>query len=121
MVSKASDDLPEPDSPVKTMSWSRGSSRSTLRRLCSRAPRITIVLLDGTATGPMIPGRPEDRTDVRTRGSAGPHDLPPALASDKLRRGVVDRGPPSLTEHQRPGTRGRSDEAGVVEEQPGHR
>src|SRR5918994_330842 len=41
MVSKASEDLPEPDSPVKTISFSRGSSRLTLRRLCSRAPRTT--------------------------------------------------------------------------------
>src|SRR3954451_9333836 len=41
MVSKASDDLTEPDSPVKTMSLSRGRSIETLRRLCSRAPRIT--------------------------------------------------------------------------------
>src|SRR3984893_3509683 len=42
MVSKASDDLPEPDSPVKTTSSSRGISRSTFLRLCSRAPRIVI-------------------------------------------------------------------------------
>src|SRR5215470_10752641 len=42
MVSNASDDLPEPDRPVKTISLSRGSSRSTLRRLCSRAPRMVI-------------------------------------------------------------------------------
>src|ERR687897_347284 len=41
MVSKASDDLPDPDSPVNTISFSRGSSRLTFRRLCSRAPRIT--------------------------------------------------------------------------------
>src|SRR5947208_16982498 len=41
MVSKASEDLPDPDSPVNTMSLSRGSSNETLRRLCSRAPRIT--------------------------------------------------------------------------------
>ena len=43
------------------MSLSRGSSRSTLRRLCSRAPRIVMV----SATRPMIPGGPLDRTDVR--------------------------------------------------------
>ena len=43
MVSNASDDFPEPEIPVNTMSLSRGSSRSTLRRLCSRAPRIVIV------------------------------------------------------------------------------
>src|SRR5215467_11843045 len=41
MVSNASDDLPEPESPVSTMSLSRGRSRLMLRRLCSRAPRIT--------------------------------------------------------------------------------
>src|ERR1700681_3129445 len=42
MVSKASDDFPDPDSPVKTTSLSRGISRSTFLRLCSRAPRIVI-------------------------------------------------------------------------------
>src|SRR5271154_4059775 len=43
MVSKASEDFPEPDSPVKTTSLSRGISTSTFFRLCSRAPRIVIV------------------------------------------------------------------------------
>src|SRR5262245_29318101 len=42
MVSKASDDLPEPESPVITTSWSRGISRSMFFRVCSRAPRATI-------------------------------------------------------------------------------
>src|ERR1700716_4111097 len=42
MVSKASEDLPEPDKPVNTTSLSRGISRSTFLRLCSRAPRIVI-------------------------------------------------------------------------------
>src|SRR5215469_11509594 len=42
MVSKASEDLPEPDRPVRTTSLSRGISRSTFLRLCSRAPRIEI-------------------------------------------------------------------------------
>src|SRR5436190_7908692 len=42
MVSKASDDLPEPDSPVKTTSLSRGISRSMFLRLCSRAPRVVV-------------------------------------------------------------------------------
>src|SRR5690349_7595303 len=41
MVSKASEDLPEPDRPVNTMSRSRGRSSEMFRRLCSRAPRIT--------------------------------------------------------------------------------
>src|SRR6185437_4867922 len=43
MVSKASEDLPEPDSPVNTTSLSRGMSRSTFLRLCSRAPRMEIM------------------------------------------------------------------------------
>ena len=37
MVSKASDDLPEPESPVMTTSLFRGSSTSMFLRLCSRA------------------------------------------------------------------------------------
>src|ERR1700743_2419883 len=40
MVSKASEDLPEPDNPVSTVSVSRGISTSTFLRLCSRAPRM---------------------------------------------------------------------------------
>src|SRR5581483_4480497 len=42
MVSKASELLPEPDSPVNTTSSSRGMSRSTFLRLCSRAPRMAM-------------------------------------------------------------------------------
>src|SRR5271155_6230682 len=43
MVSKAREDLPEPDRPVNTMRRSRGSSTETFFRLCSRAPRTTRV------------------------------------------------------------------------------
>src|SRR6185312_16332571 len=39
MVPKASDDLPEPDTPVNATMASRGTSTSTSRRLFSRAPR----------------------------------------------------------------------------------
>src|SRR5579862_145346 len=41
MVSNASEDFPEPERPVKTISRSRGRSSETSWRLCSRAPRIT--------------------------------------------------------------------------------
>src|SRR3990170_833652 len=44
MVSKASEDLPEPDSPVITTSLSRGRSSEMFLRLCSRAPRMEINL-----------------------------------------------------------------------------
>src|ERR1700752_5114795 len=42
MVSKASEDLPEPERPGNTTSLSRGISISTFLRLCSRAPRMVI-------------------------------------------------------------------------------
>src|SRR4051812_31670117 len=45
MVSKASDDLPEPDRPVTTTSLSRGISTSMFLRLCSRAPLTTILFI----------------------------------------------------------------------------
>src|SRR4030095_8300632 len=41
MVSNASDDFPDPDSPVNTIRALRGRSRLTFLRLCSRAPRMT--------------------------------------------------------------------------------
>src|SRR3954470_19341481 len=41
-VSKASELLPEPETPVRQISLLRGSTTSTLRRLCSRAPLMTI-------------------------------------------------------------------------------
>src|SRR5579864_7231723 len=50
MVSNASDDLPDPESPVKTTSLSLGIDRVTFLRLCSRAPRIvmcSVVIEDG--------------------------------------------------------------------------
>lgn len=43
MVSKASDDLPEPLTPVTTMSLLRGRSIETFLRLCCLAPRTAIV------------------------------------------------------------------------------
>src|SRR3984893_12459692 len=42
MVSKASGDFPDPESPVKTTSLSLGIVRSISFKLCSRAPRMTI-------------------------------------------------------------------------------
>src|SRR5207253_10298506 len=42
MVSKASEDLPDHERPVKTTSLSRGMERVTFLRLCSRAPRMVI-------------------------------------------------------------------------------
>ena len=41
MVAKASDDFPDPDRPVMTVSESRGIETVTSLRLCSRAPETT--------------------------------------------------------------------------------
>src|ERR1700677_103711 len=71
MVSKASDDLPEPERPVNTTSLSRGIARSTFLRLCSRAPRTTMARPPNRAsTGTTILG-------ARTGRAA---DLGPAMA-----------------------------------------
>jgi len=42
-VSKASEDLPDPDRPVMTTSWLRGRSTSMFLRLWVRAPRTRII------------------------------------------------------------------------------
>src|SRR6185436_15082899 len=42
-VLNASDDFPEPDGPVITVSWRCGMSTETFFRLCVRAPRIEMV------------------------------------------------------------------------------
>ena len=80
MVSKASEDLPEPESPVKTISASRGSSTWTSRRLCSRAPRT----IRRSATGLWSlrlggEGLPDERSDPHrqpssTSGAGSDHD-----------------------------------------------
>src|SRR5581483_2167777 len=48
MVSKASEDLPDPERPVSTTRASRGSVSETFLRLCSRAPVTTIWFADDT-------------------------------------------------------------------------
>src|ERR1043165_1069702 len=45
MVSKASDDLPDPETPVTTVSALCGTSKSMFLRLCTRAPRTTMLSL----------------------------------------------------------------------------
>src|SRR2546427_320609 len=75
MVSNASDDLPDPESPVKTMIRSRGSSSETFFRLCSRAPRITslsLTLVTIPAQGSEHSAGPGRRTSSPCAGSPSP-------------------------------------------------
>src|SRR5438034_9314880 len=53
MVSKTSELLPDPDTPVKTVSSRFGRSTSTLRRLFSPAPRTRIVPQAGASSAVM--------------------------------------------------------------------
>ena len=46
MVSKARDDLPEPLNPVMTVRVLRGISTEMFLRLCWRAPRTVILLMN---------------------------------------------------------------------------
>src|ERR1700674_5484061 len=82
MVSKASEDFPEPESPVITTSRSRGISRSMFLRLCSRAPLMTIFSATGDARDLSVPALSSrarcvlDRGDHAGRiGPAGPRDV----------------------------------------------
>ena len=48
-MSNASEDFPDPDTPVTTVSALCGMSTSMFLRLCVRAPRTTILSLEGSA------------------------------------------------------------------------
>src|SRR5439155_809642 len=51
MVSKARLDLPDPERPVTTTSLSRGISTDMFLRLCTRAPRTSMVVRAAGLTG----------------------------------------------------------------------
>src|SRR4051794_26438878 len=87
MVSKASDDLPDPDSPVMTTSASRGSATVMSLRLCSRAPETTSAsdrpmetsLWNRTDVPPTVTRRTPAVCGQRTVGTGTPpgqHPLP---------------------------------------------
>src|SRR3954447_10629168 len=100
IVSKASEDLPEPDRPVNTMSESRGRSSETSFRLCSRAPRM---ISCSVTASPAVRKAPDGRrgrvgrvsspgrTHVRTPvgGYHGSHDL---IRHRQVRRAPADPG-----------------------------
>src|SRR5215213_2094250 len=67
MVSNASDDLPDPDSPVMTTSASRGIATVTSLRLCSRAPVTTI--WDCRDTRSSVRKTPTESSNIRSRSS----------------------------------------------------
>src|SRR5580658_8878696 len=72
MVSKASEDLPEPESPVKTIRRSRGSSSETFFRLCSRAPlmvRVSAMVCRGYRRSPNFFQLPAKRSDLISQPS----------------------------------------------------
>src|ERR1700755_477539 len=88
MVSKASDDLPEPESPVMTTRESRGSSTETSLRLCSRAPVTTMEFWREDIRPPGILRR--SRTSPSNLCS--PERLGELARVDELRAQVVEEG-----------------------------
>src|SRR5690242_21722949 len=93
MVSKASEDFPDPDRPVKTTSLSLGIERVTFLRLCSRAPRIVIWSVGiGTLVYPLFscdrkrPARGGDQPAPRRFDATLRHHRPPARVDDPPRR-----------------------------------
>src|SRR6185312_6903186 len=60
MVSKAREDLPEPESPVTTVRVLRGMLTLTLRRLCWRAPRTVMCVIPMQDTA--VPGPLSDKS-----------------------------------------------------------
>src|SRR5437588_11035781 len=115
MVSKAREDLPDPESPVNTMSASRGSSRCTSFRLCSRAPRMTRRLAADSAfvggVGDMGPIVPQVRP--RLRGRIAEREFPTVRGwrhapdpADAPGGGAAVRGRPRRPALRPPGGRG---------------
>src|SRR5665213_1754209 len=79
MVSNASEDLPEPDRPVITISRLRGRVRSMFLRLCSRAPLMTIASRACEGAGAILTLNPvrgrlvaQDQEVVAAGGGAAP-------------------------------------------------
>src|SRR5438270_13431979 len=74
MVSKASEDLPEPDTPVTTVSLSTGMEKETFFRLLTRAPRTMIAswpMSGNTRRGPRLTPWPFGEPDMITRNACG--------------------------------------------------
>src|SRR5204862_7648451 len=85
MVSKASEDLPEPDSPVMTTSASRGIATVMSLRLCSRAPETT------SASDRAMTTSVFRRTDVRPLVKMFAWNLHGVLAARRLASLAVHR------------------------------
>src|SRR4030095_8810840 len=105
MVSKASEDFPEPLKPVTTTSWLRGIVTLMFLRLCSRAPRTTrcFGFIAGEAKvakrrgrgnpgGPGLPtvgGLAERKGEAHLEGGSGPQRGTTGGAAGTSHEGVV--------------------------------
>src|SRR2546421_1876400 len=122
MVSKASEDLPEPASPVMTPSASRGIATEMPLRLCSRAPETTICSAEditpfdcrgANGCSPLTPRNVRGSGAGEREYAAPPRHVEPAAALARcaeLRR-AADRDP----ERHAAGARGQPVERSPVE------
>src|SRR6478752_5641898 len=102
IVSNARLDLPDPESPVKTMRLSRGRSTDTSRRLCSRAPRttrewalpvgvaVTRIMLGGVTDSPLIGSTRVDKPRAAGHLSTPLPQRLPRLPRSARRDGILD-------------------------------
>src|SRR5690606_8250027 len=91
MVSNASDDLPDPDRPVITISLSRGRSTSMFLRLWVRAPRILMASISGGSAEAMRQrkGTPDLGATGRARNPPGGGPGPPFRSMGWLDPGLA--------------------------------
>src|SRR5260370_36442404 len=116
MVSKAREDLPDPERPVMTVRVLRGISTLIFLRLCWRAPRTT------SFVRPMIPKRSLHRSLACDRQALAPsgyteasitlHDSRGALAGSTRRRGAEQNKPPGTYSESCRGVGGRGNFGG---------
>src|SRR6185369_6374892 len=94
MVSKASEDLPDPESPVMTVSRLRGMETEMSLRLCSRAPRTTKNSLAIAPKATRSPGRGSTGSSLGSRllpyGAPNDHSAVITVIVDDLAYLAVD-------------------------------
>src|SRR3954452_21069272 len=94
MVSKASEDLPEPDRPAMTTSESRGRATVTSLRLCSRAPVTTMEFWREDIRPPLSLRR--RRTAKQNRCSLGAGTADGLVQNPAIQQLALEVGEPRL-------------------------
>src|ERR1039458_409123 len=98
MVSKASEDLPEPETPVTTVRELWGISKSMFLRLWTRAPRTTMLSMD-IAKGPAA------ATARAPPDGSAPQASAEGVSNPSIITGTANVGSVTYSFHEQPETR----------------